>query len=243
VRRRLFLVLGLSLATLVAVVLLEPTRVLWGLLRNESFYRNRPTSYWRAKVHRDIYFKPSPSTTGGWFNLASIHREELYGLQTTLGEAPDPAAIPVLVELLDDEDSQVCFFACNTLVGHGPEAAAAIPALRKLLRLDIFHRRHAVKGLAAIGSPARAALPDLIEALHENDSCVNYYAAVALGKLGPDAREALPLLKELRQSDRAKESYMGPGNQDHFINPGRDTVGYAVDWALSEIDPDRQHAR
>src|SRR5262249_51555036 len=50
-RRRWVLWVGLVLAAVIAVVWLDPTRVLLGLVRNEAFYRGRPTSYWRAKVY------------------------------------------------------------------------------------------------------------------------------------------------------------------------------------------------
>jgi len=151
---------------------------------------------------------------------------------------PDPAAIPVLVDLLDDEDDQVRYFACNALVAHGPAAVPAVPALRRMLRHDdIYQRRNAVNCLAAIGSGARPALPDLIQALDEDDAWVNYFAATALGKIGPAAREAIPALRQLLASERAKQCYLGPDSKDTILNRGIDKVGDAVAWALREIDP------
>src|SRR6267142_662887 len=41
---------SLLLVTLAAFAIwLEPTRVVWGWLRGEAFYQERPTSYWRQE--------------------------------------------------------------------------------------------------------------------------------------------------------------------------------------------------
>jgi hypothetical protein len=228
-RGRWVLGLGVMLAAVVAAVWLDPTRVLLGLLKNESFYRGRPTSYWRAKVYEQVHAGRDNSQAA---------REPLE-LEPTFGVAPDPVGIPVLVALLDDEDDQVRFFACNALVAHGPKSAPAVPALRKMLRHeDVYQRRNGVKTLAAIGPDARAAIPDLIQALKDEDSWVNYFAAVALGKIGAEAREAVPALRELRASDRAKVSYLGSGKEDRLLNRGMDKVGDGATWALKEISPE-----
>jgi HEAT repeat protein len=188
---------------------------------------------WRAKVYERMHPLPANS---------KAPREPLE-LETTFGVLPDPDGIPVLVALLDDDDDQVRYFACNALVAHGPKSAPAVPALRKMLRHEVlYERRNAVNVLAAIGPNARAAIPDLIHALKDEDTWVTYYAAAALGRIGVEAREAIPALRELRQSDRAKICYLGPGKEDPFLARGMDTVGYAVDWALKEISPEEAKA-
>jgi len=215
-------ILALSV-TAVAVI----TAVIW-IWINVPFYRGRPVFYWRAKVYEVTH--PVPGDSGA-------AREPL-ALEPTLGIAPDPAGIPVLVALLDDKDDQVRYFACNALTAHGPKSAPAVPALRKMLQdEDVYQRRNGVNTLAAIGPNARAAIPDLIQALKDEDAWVNYFAAVALGKIGIEAREAIPALRELRQSDRAKLCYLGPGKEDPFAR-GIDKIGDAADWALKEISPE-----
>ncbi|MBI3409865.1 MAG: hypothetical protein HY040_16120 [Planctomycetes bacterium] len=43
----------LSLAALVTLgIWLDPTRVVWGWLRGEAFYKGRPTSYWSALLDK-----------------------------------------------------------------------------------------------------------------------------------------------------------------------------------------------
>ncbi|HMC67150.1 MAG TPA: hypothetical protein VKI65_19600, partial [Gemmataceae bacterium] len=44
-KKRLLILAGVGAVTC-AAVLLDPTCVLLGLLRNEGFYRGRPTTYW-----------------------------------------------------------------------------------------------------------------------------------------------------------------------------------------------------
>src|SRR5262245_48343974 len=52
-RWRYPLIAGMLLAVLVSLALwLDPTRVLWGSLRGESFYDGRPTGYWSREVAR-----------------------------------------------------------------------------------------------------------------------------------------------------------------------------------------------
>jgi hypothetical protein len=240
-RKRILISVGVLLAVVVAVICFEPTHILRGSLRGESFYRGRPTSYWRIPVyqrmHRQPDDKPPTAPTGSWVDW-------LYGsngvgaMEPSFSGPSDPAAIPVLVDLLEDEDDQVQFFACNALRFHGAAAKAAVPALRKMLtNADIYRRRNAANTLAAPGSEARPALPELIQALDEDDSWVNYFAAFALGNIGPDAREAIPPLRRLLASDRAKTCYLGPGKEDGILNVKMDKVGDAAAWALEQIDP------
>jgi HEAT repeat protein len=107
---------------------------------------------------------------------------------------------------------------------------------------NLYRRRNGANALAAIGAGARDAIPELIQALKEDDSWVNYHAATALGKCGPEAREAIPALRELLRSDRAKVSYLGSRKEEDALRHPNDTVGYAAAWALQQLDPDSNQA-
>jgi len=147
-------------------ILFEPTRIVRGWLRGESFFAGRPSSYW-SEVIRDRY------------PVAAF--EDAVGLG--IGNEPDPAAVPMLIELLEDADDQVRFAACNALAAIGPAARQAIPALLTMLGdSNVFYRRNASIALARIG-PDAAALDALIESLKEEDGFVNYHAAIAVGSL------------------------------------------------------------
>lgn len=158
----------------------------------------------------------------------------------------------MLIDLLADEDDEVCFAACNALHANGTAARQAVPALVKMLgHSSIFYRRNASRALAAIGPDASAINP-LSEALKEEDSWVNYYAAIAVGKLGPQGKPAAPALLDLMKSKRATQEMVPdlPGFQvdkrgQHIVIeikpgvprlPGTGTVGYAAFWALLQID-------
>jgi HEAT repeat protein len=86
------------------------------------------------------------------------------------------------------------------------------PALRALGRLgdgaslaaclesdDAFLREAALRELEQLGSAAKVAVPALIEALEDPD--LNDGAAVVLGRLGPEAKAALSLLRKMTASE------------------------------------------
>jgi hypothetical protein len=241
VNKRRVLLLGslLGVALLLAVALfLEPTYVVRGLLRRETFYQGRSTSYWIHKIKAwDRPFNPDerrapntpPSLIGDVINALGFGgRTAAPPFEPELYEPLDPAAIPLLTELLREDDDQVCFLACNYLVGFGPKGQAASPALVPLLKHpSALRRRSAASALAAMEPGVKEVVPDLIEALRDEDAKVNYCAVTGLGKVGPDARAAVPALLELLRSDKAKEEGYMPGM----------TVGDAARWALKQIDP------
>jgi hypothetical protein len=78
--RRLLLGLAILVALLVVVVLLEPTGVALGLIRQEKFYKGRPTSFWRRAL-----LDPGPGAA------TNTHQEMV---------ADGPAAVPALIARL-----------------------------------------------------------------------------------------------------------------------------------------------
>jgi HEAT repeat protein len=70
---------------------------------------------------------------------------------------------------------------------------------------DVEVRYYAAKSLATVGSDAAEAVPEIIEALKvgENEK-LHGYLLKSLRKIGPKAKSAVPLLKELAgKSDEA----------------------------------------
>jgi HEAT repeat protein len=109
-----------------------------------------------------------------------------------MASAPEPEVdrVAQLVEALQTGDRHARYRAIRNLVEIGPEAA--VPALVPLLRdADLAIRTRASEALAHIGA---AAVPSMVEALLDPD--VNYRRAliVTLGKVGPPAAAALPVL-------------------------------------------------
>jgi len=241
-KKRWILWVTLGMAVAVVAVMVEPTHVLRGWLRGERFFAGRPSSYW-SKVIRDRHPVGRFEDAVGW----------------VLGEEPKPAAVPMLIELLEDKDDQVRFTACHVLALNGTAARQAVPALLKMLgHSNVFYRRNASHALAAIG-PDAAAINVLNEALKEEEAWVNYHAAIAVGKLGPQGKPAVPALLNLLKSKKATE-VVDPGmpvefqvrkEGEHTIvktkpasprPPGEGTVGYAALWALRQIDPEQAKA-
>lgn len=103
-------------------------------------------------------------------------------------------ALPSLVAVLADADPKVREAAAQAIGQMGPEA---LPALSGMLgHQDKYVRRHAVWAMGKLGPLARPALPDLCEALRDNDPRTASGAAQALGQMGTDGADAIPALTE-----------------------------------------------
>jgi HEAT repeat protein len=234
-KKRWIIWVALGVTAAAVAILFEPTHVVRGWLRGERFFAGRPTSYWSKVIRDDV----------GRFG-------EAVGLG--FAQEPDPSAVPMLIELLEDEDDEVRFAACWALGANGIAARPAIPALLEMLgHSNLFYRRNASHTLALIG-PDASGLNTLIEALKEEDPWVNYHAAFAVGKIGPQAKLAVPALRDLMNSKKAKEQIISGPSVDFSVGkvgdhtflkvkgaaarlPGTGTVGYAAFWALLQIDP------
>jgi hypothetical protein len=148
-RRRLLGVGVAVLATAGAALLFPPPRaVLFGLLRGEKFYAGRPTSHWSAAVtaYLDGPFRSDlvPATPLDWLKrLCRIGVPRYRPATAAPFHDPDPAAVPVLVDLLRDPTPQVRRYAAARLGALGPRARVAVPALLALLQDDETDRdRH-----------------------------------------------------------------------------------------------------
>jgi HEAT repeat protein len=138
----------------------------------------------------------------------------------------DPAALPLLLAALtntklDQKHPDTALFVRNTaavaLGGLGEKAKEAIPTLvdavkradaeelrRTLEPGKAKGRRHifesgAMQALRRIGKPA---VPALVPLLKDKAPAVRWQAAVILGGIGPDAKEALPDLQAALESER-----------------------------------------
>ncbi|MEU9063621.1 hypothetical protein AB0D13_33360 [Streptomyces sp. NPDC048430] len=113
--------------------------------------------------------------------------------------------VPQLVELLDSHQHHK---VADVLGRIGPDAAPALPRLRKMLTAGYeWTRVHAAAALWDIGGDAEvpALLETLLAAWAENDATSNHVLA-CLNRMGPAAQPALPRIREeltlLRRSGR-----------------------------------------
>ena len=110
------------------------------------------------------------------------------------------AAVPALMESLQDKDFKVRRVAMDALGSIGPEAKAAVPALTEVLKCKGKIRRvRAASALGRIGPEAKTAVPALTELLKDKDSNVKSAALWALGQIGPEAKAAVPALLDAAQ--------------------------------------------
>jgi HEAT repeat protein len=123
-------------------------------------------------------------------------------------------AVPALAEALRDEDKQVRMYAIIALAALGRESHPAVPALTAAMRDDtnetyvntfaftIQEEAAIALGRASAGTPE--AVPALMETLRTSPSeRMRQSATRALGIVGAQARDAVPLLHALlKEKDR-----------------------------------------
>jgi HEAT repeat protein len=132
-------------------------------------------------------------------------------------------AVPALVDVLLAERGNLRSAAAETLGRIGPAAAPAVPALCEVLGAsDTDAQRNAITALGEIGPAAAGSVARLIRALDfEPDSWIPGHAAAALGKIGPNGKEAIPALRSALR------------------NPNR-RVRVRAAWALWRIDGSKE---
>jgi HEAT repeat protein len=221
------------------------------LLNNERSYRGRPTSYWSQQVL--LYLADPDDYRRGKFAWLDPVRHALgwdsgASTEQPFGNLADPNGVPVLTELLVDEDRRVRCYAATSLAFIGCPAHSAFPALAHMLVTDpdLDSRREAGRALAWDSvslretgqAPSKATVQDLIAALRDDDDTVNYFAAWALGEVGPDAKQAVPALLELLRAkgSRTHEELDVWQFRDNIVNALRDIEPDAAKEAIVLVE-------
>jgi hypothetical protein len=122
-----------------------------------------------------------------------------YQLFMEMGSGAEPA-IPALIELLRDKDTEISGKACMILANIGP---ASIPKVAQLLAsTNEMTRAMAAATLGVMGPQARSVAPDLQRMLAEKSNVIRLAAACALVKIETDPRPVIPVLLDCwKQSD------------------------------------------
>jgi HEAT repeat protein len=121
-----------------------------------------------------------------------------------LGERHESAesVVPVLRELLRDEDAQVRWRSARALGDYGPLAQDTVADVRQLLaEEDPIIRYHAAVALGRIGDRSDETLRALLSAVVGSDSRVARAAIAALRTLKPDPEQFMPIVQKILESD------------------------------------------
>src|SRR5262245_3355773 len=147
----------LLLALASFAVWLEPTRVVWGWLRDESFYQGRPSSWWANELRQwdvvllDSTFRPLASQDRSqeldrenWEKPFIFRRTRPFAWLRQCVKIQEPAEIPSIIEM-----------GMGSTLLHGEEEAAAV--LHELAECTDSHvRRQAKYGIQMIELRRRA---------------------------------------------------------------------------------------
>jgi hypothetical protein len=205
VKRRWAIRLGIALVVLATAVLLLPLprSILIGLLRGEAFYKGRPTNYWKDEIKYAIDArKPWPSTVTDRLLMAGGLVHHHGAVLPNLGE---PAALPVLAELLSDPDVEVRWHAAAVLFDKGPWAEPALPRLKEMLQDDDPRvRRTCVFAVQSIETRTEVKIHLFAGILKDNDLHVRIVVAELLGRIGDESDEAIAALKEAINDEAAE---------------------------------------
>lgn len=149
IRRWLGLALVLLVGGLLVAAFLEPTQIVRGFLAGDSFYRGRPSRYWREYLREDG-------------RSGKVSRSNVRQFRDTR------AAFAVLCKCASDPDRNVRWPAI-TLFGHGGERSEKILSVlvHALDDDDMEVRLQANRALAYWGSMARSAVPALANRLND----------------------------------------------------------------------------
>jgi HEAT repeat protein len=194
-RRRIFWV-AMGLVALVAA--LPPAYYLWARMRGEHFFFARPTSYWRGQIHQWV--------GRAWSPPAPERVLFAFGLQKDIGQPAilggSPSALPVLLDLVRDEDVTTSELAIHAIGDLGSAASAAIPAIEEAAR-DPGERLRSSTCRALVNiDPDEAVRFFLQEMKARDDRFLTYLKA--LGWCGASARRALAEVRPLLQDADAR---------------------------------------
>jgi HEAT repeat protein len=209
-KRRLLWILGLA-AFLVALPF-----VLWAgyaavaVFQGQHFYHGLPSSHWARAVRRAHREDKDRLSVGPvWLREAL----GLGGCPAIL--RPDPAAVPVLIDLFRDDEKKVRLSAALTIERIGPPAKAAVPALLEALLADREVARAVVTPLLSIKPPSEEVLPAILR-LAESEF--------------PDRRRLLAMLSELWI-----DSPQAPALLAQTLGEGSSVVYPSIDLAVTRL--------
>jgi HEAT repeat protein len=209
-KRKMILLIGVVVVLAgVGWVFLDPSRTTLGRLKGETFYLDRPSSYWAnaitssdpstlaeglkeigdgkaeaIPVLTDLYHRWNGSD-----GTSTAIRLQAITLIGKIGFEAKPA-LEVVIRAMQDSDAHVRTVALKAFIPIRETPLDAIPILIKLLESD--QRLDATRAIRLYGSQAAEALPILKKLLNDSDSDVRWEAIGTIGRMGPVAKEYVP---------------------------------------------------
>jgi hypothetical protein len=204
IRRTLVVVLFLAL-----FAAFEPTHVIRGVLRGESFFDHRPTSYWI-----------------GILGSTALSGELTPEKQRRLSQSPD--AIPILMQCLKSPSSKVRENAL-VLLGRPDPPSEVVNALSHAARDDDAPavRLAAISGLEKVGP---SAAPELVSLTENQPTEVSRAAEAALWRIDPKKAARLGGWQRFAWPQWGFAA-MFPGKPEQSTAPGSSSSDHArVHW-------------
>lgn len=204
------------LGVIVLAVLLEPTGVVRGRIAGEQFFSSRPTSYWKQQLlagpaersqARELFESNAGRGVPVLIELlaSSDSAEVRWTAAEILGAiGPDAeSAAPALLSALQDPDPYVQSVAAEVVPEVGTPASEAVPALAELLEGE--HAPVAARAISVYKAQSAPALSQLLDVLTDTSRTADarWNAARTIGKTGPPAIDALPVLIQMTRDKEA----------------------------------------
>ena len=164
----------------------------------------------------------------------------------------DKEAIPVLMAALQEKDIDLRMQAASTLALRRPNIKELAPVFMEGLKSKSAGvRQQALQGLQLVGPGAQAAAPELLDIMQNDpDPRLKEHAMHALQSVGGDAKEVLPALKKMLNSDDASVRLVAVQVVWKFgsnalpllvqrIEDKDERVRKQAAWALYNVQPDK----
>jgi HEAT repeat protein len=153
------------------------------------------------------------------------------------------AAVPTLVELLEDRHGEVRWYALYALGRVGPASAEAVPTIIKSMQdknNDKDFRHNGALALGHIGPQAKAGEPLLLAVLKSGDPTYRVRAAGALWRIS-QRPEAIPALLDVLRQGSGDAAYQAAMSLLEF-GPDAKTAIPDLVTSLKSPDPDVRRA-
>ncbi len=215
-RRVILVALQVILVLIVAALIFDLPLALEGLIRKESFFQGKPTTFWRHQLqgrgpefHRAFaaFERAGPAGIDVLLEIlatgSSTEKQGVIAILKGMGVSAK-SAVPALNVMLEDRDNAMRVQAADSIFEINQEADDLIPTLILALEDDRDEVcKEAASLLGRMGPAARPAVPALVAGLRNEKPRVREWSAAALSKLGSSANTAVPALERACQDEHA----------------------------------------